>query len=211
MPQNQPRVILGSSSPQRLELLSLLVPRKDIEVIPPRNAEEKGFDDCTTKNDVKNRTLEILTSKALDVMQQIDDRDALVICADTVIAGRNSDGALKVFGKPPQKDNWPDVVREWFREYYFVNKHWALTAVRGLAGSGSYCWLVETEILFNRSAEDMLDWYISTGEPIGKAGGYGLQGAGSLFVESIDGSPSNVIGLPLHETAELLRKCGYEF
>jgi septum formation protein len=54
--------------------------------------------------------------------------------------------------------------------------------------------------------EPWLDWYIATGEPQGKAGGYAVQGAGSVFVTKIEGSYSNVVGLPLEETLALLRE-----
>ncbi len=53
-------------------------------------------------------------------------------------------------------------------------------------------------------------WYVATGEPDGKAGGYGLQGAGAVLVERIDGSDTNVIGLPLAETVDLLREVGLD-
>ena len=55
--------------------------------------------------------------------------------------------------------------------------------------------------------EPWLEWYLSTGESLGKAGGYALQGAGSLFIEEVRGSLSNVIGLPVRELAELLQEC----
>ena len=69
---------------------------------------------------------------------------------------------------------------------------------------------MRSEVTFAADGGPFLDWYLSTGEPRGKAGGYALQGAGGLFVERVDGSPSNVVGLPLRETWELLREAGVE-
>ena len=63
-------------------------------------------------------------------------------------------------------------------------------------------------VIFRALAEDEILWYWNTGEPRDKAGGYGLQGAGGAFIEAINGSYSNVIGLPLAETVSLLRSAG---
>ena len=59
--------------------------------------------------------------------------------------------------------------------------------------------------LHDKAADEWLDWYVDTGEPLGKAGGYAIQGAGSVLVTRVEGSISNVIGLPLEHTIELLR------
>ena len=61
-------------------------------------------------------------------------------------------------------------------------------------------------VRFRDDVGTLVDWYIRTDEPRGKAGGYAIQGAGSVFVRSIDGSLSNVVGLPLNETIEILRE-----
>ncbi len=64
---------------------------------------------------------------------------------------------------------------------------------------------MSTAVTFVTLDAAMIDWYVGTGEPMDKAGGYAMQGAGGALVERIDGSVSNVIGLPLAETLELLR------
>jgi septum formation protein len=82
----------------------------------------------------------------------------------------------------------------------------ALTAVCLRTPDGTQHEIVaRSEVTFRAADEAWLDWYLATGESRGKAGGYGLQGAADVFVERIVGSPSNVVGLPLRETAELLR------
>jgi len=68
--------------------------------------------------------------------------------------------------------------------------------------------LVESQVLLAPLSETQIEWYVATGEPLDKAGAYALQGAGGAFVRSVQGSVSNVVGLPLHETAELLARCG---
>ena len=214
MSKKQPRIILGSSSPQRLELLSLLVPREEIEVIPPKNPDEKGFDDCETIFQINKRLMEVVASKFNDVAAQVTDDESIIISADTVIVVKEDDGSKKVLGKPPGDDTWPDVVRGWFRDYYINRKHAVHTAFaigRRIFDSSRRVCVTTCRIKFWPGSEQFVDWYIKTGEPVDKAGGYGFQSAGSLFVQEIEGSPSIVIGLPLIEIADLLKNAGYEF
>jgi septum formation protein len=65
-----------------------------------------------------------------------------------------------------------------------------------------------TAVTFADLPERWVDWYVGTGEPLDKAGGYGMQGSAALFVSSIDGSPTNVIGLPLTMLARLVNEVG---
>jgi septum formation protein len=67
---------------------------------------------------------------------------------------------------------------------------------------------VTTDVTFVGLDEALIEWYVATGEHADKAGAYGIQGAAGALVERIDGSPTNVIGLPLAETVALLRRCG---
>jgi len=134
-----------------------------------------------------------------------------LLTADTiVVAGGDVTGPLTVLGQPPEGD-WQGVVRKWFLESYAGRTHDVATAFRidvpGTAGGASLSHeeIVRTRVTFRPDVEPFLDWYLSTGESIGKAGGYALQGAGSLFVTRVEGSPSNVIGLPLAEVFAALR------
>ena len=68
--------------------------------------------------------------------------------------------------------------------------------------------MVSTEVVFTPLSEQAVDWYVSTGEPLDKAGAYAIQGAGGVFVAEVRGSVSNVVGLPLVETAALLARAG---
>ncbi|MGC6512592.1 MAG: Maf family protein [Parvibaculales bacterium] len=71
--------------------------------------------------------------------------------------------------------------------------------------------IVQSRVHFKRLNEDEIAWYIDTGDWEGKAGGYAIQGQAAVFVKSLQGSFSNVVGLPLFETAGLLKGCGYRF
>ena len=211
MTQFDGKLILGSRSPRRLELLSYLVPPAQIVVIPPRATDEAGFDGLHDRAAIEQRLREIARTKCNDVRAQLADGWLALLTADTVIVGAHDDGSLAVLGQPPGQD-WQDTVREWFERYYLGRTHLALTSVCIAAPDGrtDEC-LVASEVRFRADAQPFLDWYLSTGEPQGKAGGYALQGAGSLFVEQVIGSISNVVGLPLRETAATLQRLHPEF
>ncbi len=213
MPQ---RYILGSRSPRRRELLACLIPDDQIEVLAPPSTDEAGFEGLSTWPGIRQRLIEIARHKAEQVARQIEHRPAglTIIAADTTViastemeAASLEDGsaALLSLGQPPEDDTWSEVVRSWFHDYYAGRTHWAATAlvVRHSDGRQS-CDVVTTAVTMRSDVEPLLDWYLATGESHGKAGGYALQGAGSLFITRIDGSLSNVIGLPLERLREML-------
>ena len=88
--------------------------------------------------------------------------------------------------------------------------HQVHTAVVAWRMSGLEQATVTTDVTFVHLDERLIDWYVATGEPADKAGAYGIQGAAGALVERIDGSPTNVIGLPLAETVGLLRRSGLQ-
>jgi septum formation protein len=86
--------------------------------------------------------------------------------------------------------------------------HQVHTAVVGWRINGVHSRTVTTDVTFVELDEATIDWYVATGEHLDKAGAYGIQGAAGALVLRIDGSPSNVIGLPLAETVVVLNACG---
>lgn len=195
--------VLGSGSPRRLELLSLLVDRSRIEVIVP-DCEEFDFADVHTSdaiNDVLRQNVRLKQQTVVDANGVKSGQ--VLLSADTVVVVTDGDG-FRTLGKPPRED-WEAAVTDWFTRYYAVGPHWVRTGFSLLGGDLDHLEIVETEIRFRESAMDWLPWYLTTGEPVGKAGGYGIQGAGSVFAESIAGSLSNVIGLPLEALLDTLR------
>lgn len=205
------KIILGSRSPRRLELLSFILPPDRIAVVPPRQTEEADFAGLSTETAIKSRLQEIARTKNDDVHSQLTAGWQAVLTADTTIVGRTDAGQPVVLGQPPDDDSWRNVVRGWFRDFYLGRTHVALTAVCITVPDGRRLErVVRSEVTFAADGAPFLEWYLATGEPRGKAGGYALQGAGSLFVERVNGSPSNVVGLPLRETWEVLREAGVE-
>ena len=218
-PANQSRIVLGSRSPRRLELLRQIVPAESIEVLPPRSAEEAGFAGLHDWPSIESRLVEIALVKCRDVLEQLAERasaklqDAatIVIAADTVVVATQADGSLTVLGQPPSDPSWPEVVGRWFREFYAGKTHTVATALCVARFPENPESTIETDVVtsaitFREDVEPWLDWYLQSGEPLGKAGGYGLQGAGSVFVSRVDGSISNVVGLPLEALLDNLRR-----
>lgn len=219
MTTDQPatRFILGSRSPRRRELLAQIVPADQIEVRPPRSTEEAGFDDIADWLCLEHRLLDIARTKCADVLHQIRDETVpgkpavptIIIAADTTIVATEPDGRLVALGQPPEDETWQATVRQWFRKYYADRTHVALTGVCVATLRGQHVErIVRTEVTFHGDVERWLDWYLATGESRGKAGGYALQGAGSIFVKRVEGSLSNVVGLPISELLEVLQKLG---
>uniref|UniRef100_A0A7C4QLR5 dTTP/UTP pyrophosphatase n=1 Tax=Schlesneria paludicola TaxID=360056 RepID=A0A7C4QLR5_9PLAN len=215
------RYILGSRSPRRLELLRLLVPEHQIEVIPPRSPDEPGFEGIDTWEGICAHLQAIARAKAAQVAQQVPlaQRDgAVVIAADTAVIVDQEQGqatgdaaailrgrALLVLGQPPADSTWRDTVREWFCRWYAGRTHIVATAVRVEGPAEQVAERVVTSaVTFRPDVHRWLDWYLATDEPLGKAGGYALQGAASVFVERVEGSLSNVVGLPLEALLDML-------
>jgi septum formation protein len=212
-------IVIGSRSPRRLELLQMIAASVRLVVLPPRDADEPGFDGLRSISEFETRCHEIVELKRQDVIAQlVDGPDSngpcVVICADTTVIVEDSSGALLALGQPDVAGNWQDEVRGWFRDYLAGRTHSVLSAVSvsllGEAGdvSKTLNQSCVTLVTMRDDVESWLDWYISTSEPIGKAGGYAIQGAGSVMVTKVEGSYSNVVGLPIENTAKMLREIG---
>jgi nucleoside triphosphate pyrophosphatase len=178
--------VLASSSPRRRDLLAQLgltfeVRSADVDEVP-RPGEAPA--------DLAAR---LAREKALAVARR--DPAATVIAADTVV---DVDGT--VLGKPRDHDDARRMLRALSGRTHRVH-----TGVAVRRADGSLDVDVETtDVTFVELSEVEVDWYVGTGEPLDKAGGYGLQGAGGAFVERVDGSVSAVLGLPLSLALRML-------
>ena len=125
------RLILGSRSPRRRELLELLIPPESIDVLPPRSSDELGFDGLTSWLDIARRLQQIAREKNDDVLSQLSSSSdsQLVLTADTIIVASDADGCYRVLGQPPDDDSWREVVRGWFCDLYAGRSHIAATSV----------------------------------------------------------------------------------
>jgi septum formation protein len=120
----------------------------------------------------------------------------LVLAADTTV---EVDG--EILGKPVDGADARRMLRRLSGRTHHVH-----TGVAARAGERLELDVVTTAVTFVPLVPTAVDWYVATGEPFDKAGGYAVQGVGGVFVESIRGSVSNVVGLPLAPTVDLLRR-----
>ncbi|MGQ9648376.1 MAG: Maf family protein [Thermodesulfobacteriota bacterium] len=185
------RLILASKSPRRYELLKQV--GLDFEVIPSRIEE-----DTIKGESPRSHVLRLAEAKALDVGNQHPDR--WVIAADTVVYVDHS-----ILGKPKSREEARKMLRRLCgREHQVVTGFSVLHIEKGKRDREA----VRTAVKVKKLAWPEIEWYIRTGEPYDKAGGYAIQGVGSFMIESIKGSYTNVVGLPICELIQVLRRLG---
>ena len=187
MPPSQPPLVLASASPRRRALLEQLG-------IPLR-VDPAHLDENVRAGEAAERYVERLAREKAEAVQ-VRHPNATVLGADTSVV---VDGV--VLGKPGSEDEALSMLRR-----LSGRTHEVMTAV-AVAGVGARC--VTAEVSFTAATDAALRWYVSTGEPLDKAGAYAVQGIGGFLVERIEGSHSAVVGLPLVETLALLREAGY--
>lgn len=180
------QVILASGSPRRQELLRLIVP--EYEVIPALGEEIAG-EGLSPREMVQ----ELALHKAREVAES--HPEALVIGADTIVV---VDG--RVLGKPKN----PERSREMLGLLQ-GRAHTVYTGVALVGPLGEETFAQGTTVHFAPMDSGEIDRYIATGEPFDKAGGYGIQGFGSAYIEGIEGDYYNVMGLPVQAIYQKLK------
>ena len=186
------RLILASSSPRRYELLKQM--GLGFEVIPSRVEEGNFVQDESPRDHV----LQLSDAKALDVGRQYPND--WIIGADTIVTINGI-----ILGKPKTPGEAMEML-----SLLSGRDHDVLSgiAVRHLSGGKADREAVQTAVKMKPLTQDEMKWYIGTGEPFDKAGAYAIQGIGSFMIESIRGSYTNVVGLPLCELIRMLTKLG---
>ncbi|MEZ6122674.1 MAG: Maf family protein [Planctomycetaceae bacterium] len=212
-------IILGSQSPRRRTLLSAVAQPGQLRIMPPLSSDEPGFENLTTTASIDEQLRRIVQMKFEDVSGQLRqnrpcDR-VCVVCADTIVVAAEFDGSRIVLGKPPESD-WQPAVRRWFRDYYCDRPHevWTAFCAAVVDSNGVQTdafgqqlvrqQTVKTTVQFHAVSDELIEWYLGTQESVGKAGGYGLQDHAAMFVKSISGSITGVVGLPMLELTAAL-------
>lgn len=172
------RVILGSSSIRRKELLSMILPKFDIicpdcdETLDKNLSLENAIIDVS-----KRKASSIITSDPLDI----------IITADTLVAL-----GTEVLSKPKDEQDAFNMLSK-----LSANTHEVLTAVSIKTNNKITSFCITTKVIFNEISSDEILNYIKTKEPLDKAGSYGIQGLGGVFVHEIHGDYYSVVGLPI--------------
>ncbi len=185
------RLVLASTSPRRRELLAR------IGIVPDRIAAP-DIDEDPRKGEMPRAYVErVAREKAEAVAREADE---MVLAGDTsVTVGR------RILGKP---EDQADLRR--MLALLSGRRHRCLSAVCLVDAQGrARTRLSETIVAFKRLSDAEIDTYVLSGEGMGKAGGYAIQGRAEMFVRFLSGSHSGVVGLPVYETAALLRAAGF--
>lgn len=186
------RLVLASASPRRLQLL------ERIGVVPDA-VVPADVDESVPKGELpRDHACRLARAKAQAVAER--EPHSLVLAADTVVAvGR------RILPKVEDEETLRACMK-----LLSGRRHRVMTGVAlAVPGTGIRERLVETMIAMKRLSPQEIDYYAAHGEWRGKAGGYALQGYGEVYVRHIAGSYSNVVGLPLGETRNMLKAAGY--
>ncbi len=185
-----PRLILGSASPRRLELLGQLNLVPD-EVRPPHIDE-----DPLPRELPRPYCLRIAKAKA-EAMTCAEDE--VILCADTTVAlGR------RILGKPADAAEAAAFLR-----LLSGRRHRVITGIAVRTATQTWLRDVTSAVRMKRLTDAEIAGYLATGDWQGKAGAYAIQGPAGAFIPWLQGSHSAVMGLPVFETAQLLRAAGY--
>jgi len=183
--------ILASGSPRRKELMEMLGV-KNLRIIPAKGEEHAP--DGAQPGDL---VMALAAAKAEEVAAQAGEDD-VVVAADTIVW---FDG--RPFGKPHSREQAMEMLRT-----LSGNTHHVYTGVAVLRGGTERLGYECTAVHFRQIPEDEIARYVASGEPMDKAGAYGAQGLGALFVRGIEGDFFNVMGLPLCRLDAMLKEQG---
>jgi septum formation protein len=182
-------LILASKSPRRLELLESCG-------IKPVVIESEYEEEEQTNETPEEYAKMLSYFKALDVSQK--RVNYWVLGADTIVVLNN-----EILGKPKSKEDAKDMIYKLSGTSHKVITGYSIISPE----REKVLTFAETTIVrFRRLSINEIDWYIETDEPYDKAGAYGIQGKAASFVETIEGSYTNVVGLPLSEVIELMQR-----
>ncbi len=191
------KIYLASQSPRRAQLLELLGVKFEL-LVPGADEDAEGLE-VALKNEAPRAYVQRVTGLKLDAaverMKLRSLKAAPVICSDTTVAlGR------VIFGKPEDEKDALRMLTE-----LSGTTHRVLTAVAIQSGKQRLQALSISKVTFSPMTRKQIQAYVASGEPMGKAGAYAIQGKAAAYISHISGSYSGIMGLPMHETATLLR------
>jgi septum formation protein len=195
-------IYLASQSPRRRQLLEQLGIRHEL-LLPDAHEDSESLE-VVLPGEAPATYVKRVTRLKLDAAAQRLKRRRLpaapILCSDTTVAlGRT------IYGKPADAKDAARMLRE-----LSGATHRVLTAVAIGSGRKRVEALSDSRVTFGAMTAAQIRRYVATGEPMGKAGAYAVQGRAAAHISHISGSYSGIMGLPMHETAQLLRAFGFE-
>ncbi|RGE45304.1 septum formation inhibitor Maf [Comamonas testosteroni] len=200
-----PFIYLASQSPRRRQLLEQLGVAHELLLSNAAGdiAEDAEAIEAERAGEAPRDYVQRVTAGKLDAAVARHARRGLaaapILCSDTTVAL-----GMQILGKPVDADDARRILR-----LLSGTEHEVLTAVAMQSGAQRLQALSVSTVKFESMSEAQIDAYIATGEPMGKAGAYGIQGRAAAHIAEIRGSYSAIMGLPVYETAGLLRQLGW--
>ena len=202
------QIILASQSPRRKELLEQI--GLEFEICPAKGEE------IITKTIPEEVVMELSKQKAEEVAAMVSSfgeehkdittpSDILVIGADTVVAYD-----CKILGKPVDEADAKRMLTMLSGNTHSVFTGVTLVLIDKSGRAGELVFYEKTDVKMHEMSELEIDRYIATGEPMDKAGSYGIQGKCAIYIEKIDGDYNNVVGLPITRIYQELKKIGID-
>ena len=185
------KLVLASGSPRRKELLNSM--GVEFSVLVTDTDESLNNDQSPQEN-----VMRLAKNKAFVAQQSVEKNNCAILAADTIVCQE-----LDIFNKPI---DIADAISTW--QQLSNTHHQVMTAVCLLANGECYSSICTTEVRFSQISSEQMNQYWLSGEPQDKAGAYAIQGLASAWVQEVNGSYSNVVGLPLFEVNNLLSKIG---
>lgn len=210
------RIVLASKSPRRKQLLEQI--GLEFEIWP------STVDETITKIKPEEVCVELSQQKALDVASGIKiyakeheeittPQDILVIGSDTIVAIKKNDSSkeeYEILGKPKDESDAKRMLLELSDNMHSVYTGVTFVFISKEGRVGEYSFFEKTDVYFYPVKDEEIDKYIEKGEPMDKAGAYGIQGEFARFVKKIDGDFYNVVGLPISRVWYELSNLGVE-
>lgn len=184
------KLILGSQSPRRKELLSWLNIKYEIITA--------DLDEVSTEVEPQKIALDLALQKAQAVYEKCDQKENnFVIAADTIVVFKN-----QIYGKPKDRKDAERILSE-----LSGKTHQVITGVCFLYNGNTHVFFDQTDVTFNSISSDLMKNYLDTNDSLDKAGAYGIQGPSLTFISKLNGSYSNVVGFPLDKVITELQHC----
>ncbi len=206
-------IYLASQSPRRQELLTQI--GVQFQLLLADSSEDAESLEAQLSNEpalvyVKRVTL----AKLAAAKQRLHSRgldSAPILCADTTVALMLEDGKEIILGKPSDRKDAKRILQLLSGKTHQVHTAVAVLGTPHMNDDQAKLLVSSSQVTFNSLSDAEIDAYISSNEPMGKAGAYGIQGIGGCLISSISGSYSGIMGLPLFETSQLLNETGVQF
>lgn len=197
------KIYLASASPRRSELLKQINIDHMVLEVPAAPGEDEPRHLGESPLQYVERTALDKATRAIDWVKSQSttfDRNLPILTADTTVALGDH-----ILGKPTDEDDARQILR-----LLSAKTHIVYTAVVLSHAGKQWTALSTSRVSFASLSDNEIDRYIESKEPFGKAGAYGIQGLAAKFISNLDGSYTGVMGLPLFETAELMKKSRYK-